>query len=202
MFRASPPPRTLRLAMSNRSETVQLERRACRGFFVVRHLRPTRRPVYYGSKTRPPAPTAISLSLPHKPTGGGIAVADLFSKTEVLLGRHHTNGVGVALAAAPALDANNVVALVDDAELEAVRDTPLETAVDILLPDLHVEVRLLLGEQEGPDTPVQVRVPRGARVTGDHQDGANRAVLGNETSGVATAKQSVSAGLAESRGDI
>ena len=64
----------------------------------------------------------------------------------------------MAHSAAPALDADNVVALVDDAQLETVGDTPLEATVDILLPDLDVEVRLLLGESEGPDTTVQVGI--------------------------------------------
>lgn len=64
----------------------------------------------------------------------------------------------MAHSAAPSLDADNVVALVDDAQLEAVGDTPLEATVDILLPDLDVEVGLLLGEGEGPDATVQVGV--------------------------------------------
>ena len=64
----------------------------------------------------------------------------------------------MAHSAAPALDADNVVALVDDAQLEAVGDTPLEATVDILLPDLDVEVGLLLGESEGPDATVQVGI--------------------------------------------
>jgi hypothetical protein len=64
----------------------------------------------------------------------------------------------VALASPPTLDADNVVALVDDTELKTVRDTPLETTVNILLPDLDVEVGLLLGEEEGPNTTVEVRV--------------------------------------------
>ena len=82
----------------------------------------------------------------------------LLSQAEVLLSRDHTDGVGVAHTAAPSLDTDDVVTLVDDAELEGVVDTPLETAVNILLPDLDVEVGLLLGEEEGPDTTVQVRV--------------------------------------------
>lgn len=82
----------------------------------------------------------------------------LHGQTEVLLGGDHTNSVGVAHTAAPTLDTDNGVTLVDDSELETVVDTPLEAAVDILLPDLDVEVGLGLGEVEGPDTTVQVRV--------------------------------------------
>lgn len=85
---------------------------------------------------------------------------NLLRKTEVLLSGDHTDGVGVALAAAPALHTDDVVALVDDTELETVRDTPLETTVDILLPNLDIEVGLPLGEEEGPDATVQVRILR------------------------------------------
>lgn len=82
----------------------------------------------------------------------------LHGQTEVLIGGHHTNGVGVAHTATPSLDADNGVALVDDSELETVVDTPLEATVDILLPDLDVEVGLALGEVERPHTAVQVGV--------------------------------------------
>lgn len=82
----------------------------------------------------------------------------LHGQTEVLIGGHHTNGVGVAHTTTPSLDADNGVALVDDTELETVVDTPLEAAVDILLPNLDVEVGLVLGEIEGPNTTVQVGV--------------------------------------------
>ena len=85
-------------------------------------------------------------------------VLNLLSQAKVLLSGNHTDGVGVAHSAAPALDADNVVALVDDAQLETVGDTPLEATVDILLPDLDVEVGLLLGESEGPDATVQVGI--------------------------------------------
>lgn len=128
----------------------------------------------------------------------------LFCQTKVLLSRDHTDGVGVALAAAPALDADNVVALVDDAELETMRNGPLETAINVLLPDLDVEVRLPLGEEERPDSAVKVGVlcpllaerstrhtscqtyPRSNCVSGDHEDGADRAVLGEEAGGFTT----------------
>lgn len=64
----------------------------------------------------------------------------------------------MALSAAPALHTDDVVALVDDAELETVVNTPLEAAVNVLLPNLNVEVGLGLGECEWPDATVQVRV--------------------------------------------
>lgn len=82
----------------------------------------------------------------------------LHGQAEVLLSGHHTNGVGVAHTTTPSLDADDGVTLVDDAKLETVVDTPLEAAVDILLPDLDVEVRLVLGEVERPHTAVQVGI--------------------------------------------
>lgn len=66
----------------------------------------------------------------------------------------------MAHPAAPALNTDNVVALVDDPELETVGDAPLETAVHILLPDFDIEVGLPLGEEEGPDAAVKVRILR------------------------------------------
>ena len=85
-------------------------------------------------------------------------ILNLLIQAKVFLSRNHTNSVGVALPAAPALDADNVVGLVDDAELETVVDTPLEAAVHVLLPDLDIEVGLRFGECEGPDATVQVRI--------------------------------------------
>lgn len=64
----------------------------------------------------------------------------------------------MALASAPTLDTDNVVSLVDDTELDTVGDSPLEAAVNVLLPDLDVEVGLVLGEEEGPDATVKVRI--------------------------------------------
>lgn len=79
-------------------------------------------------------------------------------QTEVLLSWDYTDGVGVALATAPTLNTDNRVTLVNDTQLESVGDTPLEASVNILLPDLDVEVRLLLREVEGVDTAVQVGI--------------------------------------------
>lgn len=58
----------------------------------------------------------------------------------------------------PALDTDNRVALAQNTELDSVHDAPLETAVDILLPWALLEVGLLLREEEGVDTAIQVRI--------------------------------------------
>jgi len=64
----------------------------------------------------------------------------------------------MAFATAPALDADDVVAFVQNAELDGLGDTPLEAAVDIFLPVGLLPVRLLLGEEEGVDAAVEVGV--------------------------------------------
>lgn len=97
---------------------------------------------------------SITESLPSDEFTEGL----LHGQTEVLIGGHHTNGVGVAHTATPSLDTDDRVTLVDDSELETVVDTPLEATVDIFLPDLDVEIRLGLGEVERPHTAVQVGV--------------------------------------------
>jgi len=113
----------------------------------------------------------------------------LHGQAEVLLGGHHTHSVGVTHTTTPALDTDNGVALVDDAELETVVDGPLEAAVDVLLPDLDVEVGLLLGEVEGPHAAVQVGIPGGSVVTGDHENRAHGTVLGQQTGSLARSGQ-------------
>ena len=89
----------------------------------------------------------------------------VFSETKILFRWDHTDGVGVAHTATPALNADDVIALVDDTEFDTVRNTPLETAVDIFLPALEVEVGLLLGEIEWPDTTVKVGILLNALVS-------------------------------------
>lgn len=79
-------------------------------------------------------------------------------KSKILRRRHDTESVGVAHATPPALHANDSIALAKYTKLDSVHDTPLQTAVDILLPWRVIEVRLGLGEVEGVDTAVQVRV--------------------------------------------
>lgn len=81
-------------------------------------------------------------------------------ETKVVLGRHNTDCVGVALASAPALHADDAVAAVDNAQLHTLRNTPLQATVDVLLPGHNVEVRLRLRENERIHTAVEVRILR------------------------------------------
>lgn len=52
----------------------------------------------------------------------------------------------MALAATPALNTNNVVAFAQQTELDGLKNTPLQTTIDIFLPVRLVEVGLLLWE--------------------------------------------------------
>jgi hypothetical protein len=106
-------------------------------------------------------------------------------QAKIRLSSHDTQSVGVAETTPPALDADDSVALLEHTELESVADAPLETLVDILLPGDGLEVGLLLVVVEGVDAAVQVGVARGDGVAGDHDDGADGAVLGDEAGGVA-----------------
>lgn len=84
--------------------------------------------------------------------------ASLLREAQILLRRHDAKRVGMAFAAAPALNADDVVAFDQDAQLDGLGDTPLEAAVDVFLPVGLLEVGLLLGEEEGVDATVEVRV--------------------------------------------
>lgn len=92
----------------------------------------------------------------------------------------------MAHTTAPSLNTDDASTLLDDTKLDTVVDTPLQTTVDILLPNLDVEVGLGLREVEGIDTTVQVRIPGCGFVTGDHDNRANGPVLGEQTSGLTT----------------
>lgn len=101
------------------------------------------------------------------------------------IGLDDTEGVGVTHTTLPALNNDNGFALVEDLEANAVAETPLDATINILLPVDLAKVGLGLGEKEGVDATVKVGVPRSRIVPGDHDDGAHRAVLGDEASGLA-----------------
>jgi hypothetical protein len=81
-------------------------------------------------------------------------------KTKILLGGDDAEGVGVAHSASPALHTDDGVTLAENTKLDGVHDTPLQTAVNVLLPWLGLEVWLLFGEVEGVNAAVQVGVLR------------------------------------------
>lgn len=58
----------------------------------------------------------------------------------------------------PALNADDVVAFVEDAEADGLLDAPLETSVDVFLPYRLAEVGLLLWEHERVDAAVEVGI--------------------------------------------
>jgi len=79
-------------------------------------------------------------------------------ETKILSCTHEAESVGVAHAPPPALDTYNSVALGKHAELDRIHDTPLQAAVDVLLPGAGVEVRLVFVEVERIHAAVQVCV--------------------------------------------
>lgn len=107
-------------------------------------------------------------------------------KAKVVLGRHDAEGVGVTHTTSPSLHADDGVTLGQDAELDGIANTPLETLVDILLPWGGPEVGLLLVVVEWPHTTVKVGVAGSAGVAADHDDGADGAVLGHKAGSVST----------------
>jgi hypothetical protein len=79
---------------------------------------------------------------------------------KIWLRGHHADSVGVTHTASPSLHAHDLLALGEDTKINGVLDTPLETAVDVLLPWRRLEVRLLFREQEWVDTTVKVGILR------------------------------------------
>lgn len=61
-------------------------------------------------------------------------------------------------AAPPALDTDHGVALAEHTKLDGIHNAPLQTAVNVLLPWLRLEVWLLLGEVEWVNAAIKVRV--------------------------------------------
>lgn len=62
------------------------------------------------------------------------------------------------LATAPALDADDIVAPAQNAEPDGFADPPLEAGIDILLPIIPTKFGLLLWEDEGIDTTIQMGI--------------------------------------------
>lgn len=116
---------------------------------------------------------------------GGVGHLHLANAKVLGLGADNAQSVGVAHAALPALDDNDGVAGGQGTELQSLADSPLDALVDILLPVDLAEVGLSLGEEEGVDATVQVSKARGGGVSSDHENGADGAVLGEETSRLA-----------------
>lgn len=64
----------------------------------------------------------------------------------------------MTLPTAPSLNTDHIVAFGQDAELDGLGDSPLETSVDVLLPIVLVEVGLGLFEEERIDAAIEVRI--------------------------------------------
>lgn len=79
-------------------------------------------------------------------------------ESKIFRRRHNAKGVGVAHATPPALHADNGITLAKHTEFDSVHDTPLQTAVNILLPWRAVEIGFGLREVKGINTAVKVRI--------------------------------------------
>ena len=104
----------------------------------------------------------------------------------------------------PTLNADDLVSLVQYAKLDGILDTPLEASINIKLPILLIEVRLLLRIEKRIDSSVKVRVldnvsrvseklggitdPGCSCIASDHDDRAQWAVLGDHPGRLATAR--------------
>lgn len=89
-------------------------------------------------------------------------------------------GVGVTHATLPALDNDDSVVAGQNTKIQRLGHTPLDTPVNILLPVDLGKIGLFLWEVERIHTAIQVSVSGGGSATGDHEDGADRAVLGQQ----------------------
>ncbi|KAI3479451.1 hypothetical protein L1887_58469 [Cichorium endivia] len=91
--------------------------------------------------------------------------------------------VGAATLCPPALQSDDDIALLDDAEVERLGEAVLDAVVNVLLP-LGVVLGAGVGVEEGVAAAVQVHVAGSVRVAGDGEDRAAGAVLADQTSGV------------------
>ena len=66
----------------------------------------------------------------------------------------------MTLSTAPALNGDDGVAIVEDAQLDGLSDTPLQATVDVFLPDGLGEVWFVFGEAEGVDATVEMGILR------------------------------------------
>lgn len=64
----------------------------------------------------------------------------------------------MTLPSTPALDADNWIAVVKDAELDGIHNSPLETEIYVLLPWDLIKVWFILRIDEWIDTAVQMRI--------------------------------------------
>lgn len=107
-------------------------------------------------------------------------------QSKIFLGGHNSESVGVTHASSPALNTDDGIALVENTELDGIHDTPLETTIDVFLPRGRLEVGLGLWEVEGVHASVEVGVSRSPFVAGNHDDRANRPILGDKSGGGST----------------
>lgn len=87
-----------------------------------------------------------------------IVLESSLAKTEIILCRNDSNGVGMAHATAPTLNANDRITFSQDVELDCPANAPFESIIHVFLPVFLAEIRLLLIKQEWIHPTIQVRV--------------------------------------------
>ena len=89
----------------------------------------------------------------------------------------------MAFAAAPALNTDHAVAVRQHTQLDCLANSPLQALVHILLPISGPEIGFGFGEAEWIDATIEMRIARCAFIASDHDDGADRPILGEYTGG-------------------
>ena len=118
-----------------------------------------------------------------------IHLLQLTNAKVIRIGLNNAERVGVAHAALPALNDNDRLTLIEDTQGDSVGKTPLDAAIHILLPVDLAKVRLGFGEEEWIHATVKMGVSRGGGISSDGDDGADRAVFGDEASRLAGGRE-------------
>jgi hypothetical protein len=77
----------------------------------------------------------------------GCVVSNVTNAEVLKVGLNDTDRVGVAHATLPALDNDNGVAFAHHVQVDGVGETPLDTAVDVLLPVLQQDISVTVHER-------------------------------------------------------
>lgn len=94
-------------------------------------------------------------------------------KAEVLIPSDDAHGIGMALAATPTLNGNDLIPGVEHPKANRLTDTPLQPLIHIFLPVGLIKVRLPSGMKEWIDAAIQMRIlatdVSSARLSGEQQ---------------------------------
>ncbi len=115
-----------------------------------------------------------------RPLGQRLDLSALELKVTGALGNaENADGVGATALCPPSLQCDDNVALLNDAEVERLSETVLDTVVDVLLP-LGIVLGAGVGVEERVAAAVQVHVAGSVWVAGNCEDRARWAVLADK----------------------